>query len=160
MINMRLMVQGQCQIRARSEKAAGQARATLHKRHLRPISSPLVMQGGRHLARLKTDIWVSALMRRAVSEGAFAVVAKRGDRDAGAVLLTVRTRDGLVRLYQAATNMDGERVWHEGEAQPARDIDVIIAKQSRRDMDLWVVEIDDREGRHFLTEPVVSALKT
>ena len=111
------------------------------------------------MARLKTDIWVSALMRRALSEGAFAVVAKKGDRDAGAVLLTVRRRDGTVRLYQAATGMDGQRVWHEGSAQPARDIDAVIAKQSARDMDLWVVEIDDREGRHFLTEPVVSALK-
>lgn len=111
------------------------------------------------MARLKTDIWVSALMRRAVTQGAFAVVAKKGDRDAGAVLLTVRTRDGLVRLYQAATNMDGERVWHEGSAEPAREVDAAIAKRSARDMDLWVVEIDDREGRHFLTEPVVSAVQ-
>lgn len=99
-------------------------------------------------------------MRRAISNGAFAVVAKRGDRDAGTVLLTVRTRDGLVRLYQAATGMDGERVWHEGQAQSAREIDVVIAARSARDMDLWVVEIDDRDGRHFLTEPVVSAVRT
>ena len=112
------------------------------------------------MARLKTDIWVSALMRRAVSSGAFAVVAKRGDRDAGTVLLTVRTRDGRVKLYQAATNMDGQRIWHEGEAGAARDIDAVITKRSERDMDLWVVEIDDREGRHFLTEPVAKTLKT
>lgn len=97
-------------------------------------------------------------MARAMSEGAFAVVAKKGDRDSGTVLLTVRGRGGLVKLYQAATAMDGTRVWHESGAQPERDIDALIAKQSARDMDLWVVEIDDREGRHFITEPVVSAL--
>ena len=112
------------------------------------------------MARLKTDIWVSALMRRAVSQGAFAVVARRGDRDAGTVLLTVRTRDGQMRLYQAATGMEGERVWHEGSAQSARDIDTVIARRSARDMDLWVVEINDKDGRHFLTEPVVSAVQT
>lgn len=118
------------------------------------------MQRSGHLARLKTDIWVSALMRRAISEGAFAVVAQRGDRDAGTVLLTVRTRDGQMRLYQAVTGMEGERVWHEGGAQSARDIDAVISRRSARDVDLWVVEIDDKEGRHFLTEPVVRAVKT
>lgn len=111
------------------------------------------------MARLKTDIWVSALVRRAVSGGAFAVVAKKGDRDAGAVLLTVRTRGGMLRLYEGATGMDGTRVWHEGSPAPARDIDAAIAKRSLRDVDLWVVEIDDREGRHFLTEPVVNSVQ-
>ena len=98
-------------------------------------------------------------MTRAISQGAFAVVAKKGDRDSGTVALTVRKRDGQTRLYQAATSMDGTRVWHESRAQPAREIDALISKQSARDMDLWVVEIDDRDGRHFLTEPVVSAVE-
>lgn len=98
-------------------------------------------------------------MRRALSEGSFAVIAKKGDRDSGTVILTVRQRDGMTRLYQAATGMDGMRVWHESEAKPARDIDAVIARQSARDMDLWVVEIEDREGRHFLTEPVVRTVQ-
>ncbi len=108
--------------------------------------------------RLKTDIWVSALLRRAMGAGAFAVVAQKGDRDAGTVLVSVRANDGAVRLYQAVTNMDGERIWHEGAPQNARDVDAAISKRSLRDSDLWVVEIDDREGRHFLTEPVVKAV--
>lgn len=109
-------------------------------------------------SRLKSDIWVSALLRRAMSAGAFAVVAQKGDRDAGTVLVSVRAHNGLMRLYQAVTNMDGERVWHEGEAQNARDVDAAISKRTARDNDLWVVEIDDREGRHFLTEPVVKTV--
>jgi len=111
------------------------------------------------IPRLKTHIWVSALMTRALSEGSFAVVAKKGDRDSGTVILAVRQRGGATRLYQAATGMDGLRVWHESEAKPAREIDAVIALQSARDMDLWVIEIEDREGRHFLTEPVVSAVQ-
>ena len=97
-------------------------------------------------------------MTRALAQGAFTVIAKKGDRDAGSVLLTVRTRDGLMRLYQPATGMDGNRVWHQGKALPAREVDQLIARQSARDVDLWVVEIEDREGRHFLQDPVVSAL--
>ncbi len=108
--------------------------------------------------RLKTHIWVSALMTRALAQGAFTVIAQKGDRDAGSVLLTVRGRDGLMRLYQPATGMDGNRVWHQGEALPAREVDALITRQSARDVDLWVVEIEDREGRHFLQEPVVSTV--
>ncbi len=105
---------------------------------------------------LSTDIWVSALIRRAEAGGAFATVVRKGDARAGAVLVKVLNRgDGRARLYAEATRMDGERVW----MQPARseeeaELDRYIERAARIDPDVWVVEIEDREGRHFLTEPV------
>ena len=105
---------------------------------------------------LSTDLWVSALIRRAEQAGAFAVVVRKGDARAGAVLVKVLSRSaGSTRLYAEATRMDGEQVW----MQPARsdqepDLDAYIERAIRIDPDIWVVEIDDREGRHFLTEPV------
>lgn len=105
---------------------------------------------------LSTDIWVSALIRRAEMGGAFAMVAKKGDTRAGAVLVkVVDRRAGSVRLFAEATRADGERLWmqpHPGAGEPALDA---YAERSRRiDPDLWVVEIEDVEGRHFLTERV------
>ena len=48
---------------------------------------------------LSTDIWVSALIRRAELGGAFGVVARKGDARAGAVLVKVLNRsDGTARL--------------------------------------------------------------
>jgi len=108
---------------------------------------------------LSTDIWVSALIRRAELGGAFGVVARKGDARAGAVLVKVLNRtDGTARLYAEATRMDGERVWMQPQLTDQEpDLDRYIERAARIDPDIWVVEIEDREGRHFLTEPVEKA---
>jgi hypothetical protein len=107
---------------------------------------------------LSTDIWVSALIRRVEQGGAYAAVARKGDARAGAVLVkVVNRRAGTATLYAEATRADGERVWmqpHPGADEAALDA---YAERARRiDPDLWVVEVDDGQGRHFLTETVES----
>ena len=60
---------------------------------------------------LSTDVWVAALIRRAELGGGFAVVARKGDPRAGAVIVKVVNRsDNTARLYAEATRGDGERV--------------------------------------------------
>jgi hypothetical protein len=105
---------------------------------------------------LSTDVWVGALIRRAEAAGAFAVVARKGDPRAGAVLVKVLgRRDASVKLYASALGGDGETVWMQpSAAQSEIDVDAYVERSRRIDPDLWVVEIDDAEGRHFLTEPV------
>ena len=105
---------------------------------------------------LSTDIWVGALIRRAELAGAFAVVARKGDPRAGAVLVKVLDRrGGTARLYSEATRGDGERVWMQPVPSEAEaDLDAYIERSRRIDPDIWVIEIDDAEGRHFLTEAV------
>lgn len=105
---------------------------------------------------LSTDIWVSALIRRAELGGAFGVVARKGDARAGSVLVKVLNRaDGTARLYSEATRMDGERVWMQPQPSTEEgDLDRYIERAVKIDPDLWVVEIEDKEGRHFLVEPV------
>jgi hypothetical protein len=106
--------------------------------------------------RLDTDIWVYALIRRAHQGGAFAVVARKGDARGGAVLVKqVNRRTGAARLLAEATRGDGERVWMSPlAANDEAAIDRYIERTVRIDPDIWVVEIDDPEGRHFLVEPV------
>ena len=105
---------------------------------------------------LSSDIWVGALIRRAELGGAFAAVARKGDPRAGAVLVkTINRRSGGAALYSEATRGDGERIWMrpvKSDAEP--DLDAYIARAVRIDPDLWVVEIEDAEGRHFLVEAV------
>ena len=105
---------------------------------------------------LKTKFWVDALVRRAETGFASAYVIRRGDEDAGAVLVKVVAADKLARLYVPARDEEGERVWHmfRKAAVPESEADAYCDKRREDDPDLWVVEIEDREGRHFLTEPV------
>ncbi|MHA6289217.1 DUF1491 family protein [Maricaulis sp. CAU 1757] len=105
---------------------------------------------------LKTDFWVAALVRRAETGFAAAYVVRRGDEDAGAVLVKVVQPGGSCRLYVPARDAEGERVWtvfREGAVGEA-DIDAYLRRRCDQDSDLWLVEIEDRQGRHFLTEPV------
>ena len=104
--------------------------------------------------RLKTDIWAAALIRRAETGGAFASVARKGDGDAGATLVKVRLLDGNAVLYRSMQDMDGTRIWHPKGPIDEQAIDDVINKRLNMDPDLWVIEIDDRQGRHFLAEPV------
>jgi hypothetical protein len=105
---------------------------------------------------LSTDLWVGALIRRAELGGAFATVVKKGDPRAGAVLVKAfNTADRTACLYAEAFRGDGERVWMQPKTSAVEsELDDYVRRALTVDPDLWVVEIEDREGRHFLTEAV------
>lgn len=108
---------------------------------------------------LKTDIWVGALIRRAQVGGAFATVVRRGDRDAGDVLVKIAKLDRTARLFTSTINGEGETVWLDLSAgslgYAEADVDAYVRRRADDDPDVWVVEVEDREGRTFLTEPVL-----
>ena len=110
----------------------------------------------RGILLLSTDIWVAALIRRAEQGGAFAMVLRKGDARAGAVLVKlVNRRTSATRLLAEATRGDGERVWMQPMLSAEEGaLDAYVARTARIDPDIWVVEIEDNKGRHFLVEPV------
>lgn len=102
--------------------------------------------------RLKSEIRVAAQLRRAQGAGAFATVARRGDPDAGAIAVKVYVGAGKARLFVEARDSEGEAIWREpldGLAEEAK-VDQYLDKEKKFDSDLWIVEIEDREGRAFL----------
>ena len=105
---------------------------------------------------LSTDVWAGALIRRAELEGAYATVVKKGDARGGAVLVKAyNTADRTARLFTEATGPDGERLWIQPVVSDSEsELDAYVARQRGYDPDLWVVEIEDRQGRHFITEKV------
>jgi len=108
--------------------------------------------------RIPTKIWVEALVRRVQVAGASAFVLQRGDESRGDELIKVSDLTGNARAYAPRTSMEGERIFVDLEQQKIgpveADVDAYIHRVRDRDSDLWVVEIEDRDGRHFLTERV------
>lgn len=107
--------------------------------------------------RVTSALWVSAYVRRAFVEGAFAAVVKRGAEEAGAILVVVDRLDGTVDLYGPAPQSAF------GDGRPADRLFSLMAEkidraaladklasEMRFDPDLWVVEIEERTGKSYL----------
>jgi hypothetical protein len=109
------------------------------------------------IARLKAGIFVRALIRRAEVAGAQAYVARKGAEDAGAVFIKIARLDGTCLVLDQARRGEGELVWVKplGDSADEDRARAFFEKQIRFDPDLWIVEIEDREGRTFVDEPVV-----
>lgn len=104
--------------------------------------------------RLTADIWVSAYLTRLRLADIPAFVVRRGDATAGAVLVKLNTLDGQASCYQRSFDLiTGERRWMVLVAGDEKTVDAAIAKQQGFDPDLWVIEVEDRQGRHLLDEP-------
>ena len=109
------------------------------------------------IPRLKAGIFVRALIRRAEVAGAAAFVVRKGSEEAGAVLLKISKLDGTSMVLSQARRGEGELVWVKpiGDAADEAAAAKYFEKQARFDPDVWIVEIEDREGRTFVDEPVV-----
>lgn len=113
--------------------------------------------------RLKSAIWVSAYIRRCMIEGAYAVVRRRGAEEAGAIFVKIDRLDGTADLFGPApqTEFDearpGDRAFIaclRAQPRPNEEAERYVARQIEFDPDIWVVEVEDRQGRNFLDKIV------
>jgi hypothetical protein len=114
--------------------------------------------------RLRTEFWVKAYIRRCAIEGASAVVVRHGDDDAGAIFIKVNRLDGICLVFGPApagfAGAESDRRWlarlsAQGVDESAAD--AFIAREADFDSDLWLVEVEDRQGRHFLDDQLDSS---
>ncbi len=107
------------------------------------------------MARLRSDFWVSAYLRRCGVEGVEAALRKRGSAEAGSIFVKIDHLDGTASLYgpapQSFVEDSGERLFAPIlEDVTPLDVEERMTKEMRFDSDLWLVEVDDRQRRHFL----------
>ena len=108
--------------------------------------------------RIAAEFWVKAHIRICAAQQVIATVVRRGDNQAGNVLIKLNLLDGRASVLEPATDIEGKRVWMRvtgPEPVEEEKADAAIARAIKRDSDVWVLEIEDKAGRHFLSEPVV-----
>ena len=104
--------------------------------------------------RLTTEFWVQAYLARLRMSGIPAFVTSHGDNTAGAVLVKLNTLDGQAQLFQRGFDLLADtRKWEVLANGAEADVDAAITRQRGFDPDLWVIEVEDRAGRHLLKEP-------
>ncbi|AWK88700.1 DUF1491 family protein [Azospirillum thermophilum] len=106
--------------------------------------------------RLPTHLWVMAHIRAADAQGVSMMVVRKGDPGRGTVILKLNRLDG--RFSVLVQIREGERLaWSRGTgADPVTEAeaDAYIARQTRYDPDVWVIEVEDRQGRPWFEGPI------
>jgi hypothetical protein len=111
--------------------------------------------------RLKSAVWVAAYIRRCNVEGAFAAVRRRGAEEAGAIFVKINRLDGTAELFgpapqsvfDVARPMD--RLFSRCLPEPwmpEPKVEERLAREFKFDPDVWIIEVEDRAGRHFLDQ--------
>ena len=109
-------------------------------------------------ARLKTKLVIQAAVRLCTVRATPVAVTQRGDEDAGTIIVKLNQLDLGCTVLIETHAPDGSRAWLRATGAapvPEADADAYIARQSKRDPDLWVVEIEDRLGLSPFAGPIL-----
>ena len=94
--------------------------------------------------RIKAGIWVGMALRMGNAGGRYGAVIRKGDPDAGGVLVVLRN-DKQVSVLSQVRSAAGALVWMRATGDAAVDdaaADAYIARQVTFDPDLWVIEFE------------------
>ncbi|HEX4847959.1 MAG TPA: DUF1491 family protein [Novosphingobium sp.] len=104
-------------------------------------------------ARLPAHLEVAGLIRAVEAAGGFAAVVRKGEREAGTILVILTEKGANARLFERMPDPEGGRIWHctaiqDTENKP--EFNDQLARRASRDPDLWIVELDIADGERFI----------
>ena len=108
--------------------------------------------------RLPAELWIMAHVRRCMAEAVPVYVARRGDAGGGAVLLKINQREAGCRVLTQTRDAAGGSAWFgafDNRPVAESEADAYIDRATARDPDLWVVEIEHRDGWHPFPGPTL-----
>jgi hypothetical protein len=105
--------------------------------------------------RLPAHLEAGAILRLAESEGGFATVLAKGERDAGTILLVTLCRGADGVLYERMPQLDGSRKFiaakRENPENPS-EFSEYLARRRRQDDDVWLIEVDIADRERFVAQ--------
>lgn len=98
--------------------------------------------------RLRTDLVARALLRQSGLDGRSTMLLRKGDPDAGGILVVLAGRNGDGVVLSQTRTAEGEAAWLRGTGTtpvPADQIQAYVDRQLKYDPDLWVLEIESSD---------------
>lgn len=105
--------------------------------------------------RLPAHLEASTILRFAESQGGFATVLAKGERDAGTILLVTLYRGEGATLYERMPALDGSRSFVATKAENPenpQDFSEYLARRRRQDADIWLIEVDIADPERFVAQ--------
>jgi hypothetical protein len=108
--------------------------------------------------RLTTRFWVDAYLARLRLADIPAFVVSHGDDTAGTVMVKLALLNGQARVFERGFDLATDaRIWRMVQDGAEAEVEAMITRARGRDRDLWVIEVEDRQGRTLLDEPGLSS---
>lgn len=101
--------------------------------------------------RIPTELFVTANIRKCQSQNIPVYVQRKGDINSGLIVLKILNADYQCRLYSQMRDLDGDLKWfdrNQGALMDEAAADQNIQTLCSRDPDLWVIEIETRDGEN------------
>lgn len=102
--------------------------------------------------RLTSEFWVKAYLTRLRVQNIPAFVTAKGDATAGAIMVKLNTLDGQAQAFQRSYDAEGNRIWITLSEGLDMDVEEALAKQRQYDPDIWIIEVEDKQGRSLLDQ--------
>lgn len=106
--------------------------------------------------RLTSEFWVQAYLTRLRLANIPVFMVAKGDASAGAILIKINTLDGQAQAFQRSFDTSGARIWVVLAEGPDADVEASLHRQRGFDPDIWIIEVEDKAGRHLLDEAGLS----
>ncbi len=105
------------------------------------------------MSRLTSSFWVQAYIKKLNLLGVPAFVVSHGDDTAGAIIVKVNKLNGDAVLFERSFSLDKNlNQWSKFQSGDEKELDELLFRQLSRDRDLWIVEIESREGDPYLDD--------
>lgn len=107
------------------------------------------------MTRLRTDMLVGAVLRQASAELIDCVMLRRGNAEAGAILIHIDALNGRHQLLARSLDFDGNYSWRpvvggeDGDGWADREaVETRLAREMDIDPDAFVLVVQDSRGRN------------
>ncbi len=108
--------------------------------------------------QLPTDLIINAQIRIAAKEGVPITVRRHGDNSSGTIIIKINHLDGTAQVL-TQVRFDDELVWtavNKSRPFSEAEADLYLEQQAKIDPDSWLLEIEDKQGRHWFPGRIVN----